>query len=261
MLQLLARGESAHRIRVLDINLPLRDDLQTGAALAVDFRQVDVTDRLALLAAFTAVWPDDVDLATPTTVFHTASTIRFYERHPALLSRSERVNVGGTQNVLDAARAVGADVLLYTSSGSITVRRTRFLLWPWEKRPAHFVQALDDNDALLSEDPGLLWSNYAVSKQKAEQLVRRADETRSGESILRTGCIRPSNGTHILCPACFDRFVYIGFQVSMGSVEILSPAHSSFANLTQLGFRTLFTTLLLCVWIYTFLQFILMQLR
>lgn len=177
---------------MLDINPPLREDLLSGPAVDVDFRLVDVADRVALLAAFNAPWPDDVDTSASLSVFHTASTIRFYERHAKLLARSEHVNVHGTRNVIDAARAAGADVLIYTSSGSVATRKTRFLLWPWEPEPEMVVQHLGDDDVV--SDAGLLWSNYAISKGVAEKLVREADATLVGEGMMRTGCIRPSNG-------------------------------------------------------------------
>lgn len=146
--------------------------------------------------AFQAPWPDfdHSEEAPETTVFHTAANIRFYERHPSLLLRSSKVNYEGTQNVINAARSIGVTVLVYTSSGSISVRRSRFWLWPWESRPNYFVQVINDSDNLIPKHHDHFFSNYAASKVLGERAVRVADGTRSGEMTLRTGCIRPGNG-------------------------------------------------------------------
>ncbi|KAH9923308.1 NAD(P)-binding protein [Amylocystis lapponica] len=201
VLHLLARGEDPRRIRVLDVRLPVREDLREGAALQVHFMQVDISDAQAVDAAFRAPWPpapSDVpgEPAPEVTVFHTAAIIRFYERHPALQHLSDRVNVQGAQNIVDAARATGVSTLIATSSGSISVHRTRFFLWPWQRAPRKFVQVVDDDDALIPTRHADFFSNYAVSKHRAERIVRAADNTPTARGVLRTGCIRPGNGIY-----------------------------------------------------------------
>ncbi|KAL6306081.1 NAD(P)-binding protein [Sparassis latifolia] len=200
VVHLLARGEDPRRIRVLDIRAPVRKDLTEGAAKDVDFLRVDMSDAQAVDAAFTKPWPTDSRASgepePELTVFHTAAIIRFYERHPDLLRFSDNINVKGTQNILDAARRVGASTLVYTSSGSISVRRTRFWLWPWEMQPGYFVQAINDDDSLIPKQHDHFFSNYAVSKSRGEQLVRAAEKSPSGSGVLRTGCIRPGNGIY-----------------------------------------------------------------
>ena len=212
VLQLLQRGEDPKRIRVLDIRPPTRRDLLTGLAARVAFLQVDISNAKAVDDAFRASWPDfdPSDPAPEITVFHTAASIRFYERHLALLSRSSKVNHEGTRNVINAARSIGVTVLIYTSSGSISVRRTRFWLWPWETQPNYFVQVINDDDNLISKHHDHFFSNYAASKVLGEREVRAADGTRSGEATLRTGCIRPGNGVFgpggdMMCGACLVR--------------------------------------------------------
>lgn len=206
--KLLKRGEDFHRIRLLDLNPPtshhpvVKDSLSKG----VQFFKVDVTDPLALKAAFAAPWPDTSPSSSSEpdpeiTVFHTAANIRFYERHLSFLSRSTRVNVQGTKNVVSAAQFIGATVLIYTSSGSVGLRNTRFLLWPWEKEPEMFLQVLNDDDVEKRAAPRRhedFFSNYAASKMEAETFVRASDKeaTRSStgtKKVLRTGCIRPGN--------------------------------------------------------------------
>lgn len=230
---LLERGEHPKQIRVLDIRVPTRPDLTTGLAKDVDFRLVDISDREQVQAAFNAPWPSPSltpvgrssfeIVETETTVFHTAANIRFYERDAGLLPLSEKVNVEGTQNVLDAARAAGVSVLVYTSSGSVSVRRARLWLWPWEKQPPFSVQTIDDDDSRLPQRHEEMFSNYAVSKLKAERLVRAADRSPlpsyekdqsqdHHRQLLRTGCLRPGNGIYgtggdILCGAYLARQV------------------------------------------------------
>lgn len=218
MVHLLMRGEDPRRIRVLDIRVPTRLDLTTGKALDVDFRIVDVADADAVAAAFAAPWPDSSDDSAHAThspeitVFHTAANIRFYERIKSLVPSSAKVNVDGTQNIISAARAIGVGTLVYTSSGSVSVRRTRFWLWPWQKEPSYFVQAITDDDNLLTpKTHEQFFSNYAYTKSLAEALVRRADKSPSGHcGLLRTGCLRPGNGIFgpggdVLCGAYLVR--------------------------------------------------------
>jgi nucleoside-diphosphate-sugar epimerase len=196
VLHLISRGEDPRYIRVLDINPPLRKDLLSGPAQDVHYIMADIANEADVRAAFAAPWPSKEAAGAPLTVFHTASIIRFYERHPDLLHRSQRVNVDGTRFLLAAARAAGASVFVYTSSGSVAVRQSRYLLWPWEKRPKYFVQVLSDDDTLTPKQHADFFSNYAYTKMEAETLVRRADKSRCDDGgLMRTGCIRPGNGT------------------------------------------------------------------
>ncbi|KAJ7152589.1 3-beta hydroxysteroid dehydrogenase/isomerase family-domain-containing protein [Mycena crocata] len=198
VVQLLERGEDPKRLRVIDIRPPARHDLTTGRAKDIQFIQADVSDAEALRAAFNAPWPEDSQPGGVTpqiSVFHTAANIRFYEKNVALLPNSAKVNVTGTQNIIDAAREIGATAMVYTSSGSVGVRSQRFLLWPWETAPEAFVQGINDDDANIPKRHYDFFSNYAVTKTDAEKRVRAADKapTRNG-GVLRTGCVRPGNG-------------------------------------------------------------------
>jgi nucleoside-diphosphate-sugar epimerase len=160
----------------------------------------DISNSEDVTRAFTKAWPDNVDAATPLTVFHTAANIRFYERHPSLLSRSAKVNVAGTQNVIAACELAGASVLVYTSSASVSVRSTRFLLWPWETQPQRFVQSFSDEDPITPMKHEDYFANYAATKMQAEKLVRDADQKTTNGVTLRTGIIRPGNGAYHVFP-------------------------------------------------------------
>ncbi|KAJ7625003.1 hypothetical protein DFH06DRAFT_1229551 [Mycena polygramma] len=211
VMQLLERGEDPRRIRVVDIRSPARHDLRTRAR-DVQFIQADVSDAAAVDAAFNAPWALTENPPPPITVFHTAANIRFYENSVSLLPNSAKVNVIGTQNIIDAARAIGATAMVYTSSGSVAVRSSRFFLWPWETEPPAFVQAINEDEGLIPKRHYDFFSNYAVTKIDAERRVRAADQTPSRDGVLRTGCIRPGNGVFgpggdMLCGAYLVRKV------------------------------------------------------
>jgi nucleoside-diphosphate-sugar epimerase len=180
---------------VVDVRAPVRTDLTTGRAKDVDFIQADISDVASIGAAFNAPWPDDSQSGTApqTTVFHTVAIIRFYERSESLLENSAKINITGTQNVINAARDIGATALVYTSTGSVSIHSTRFLLWPWEAAPFNFVQVVSD-EASIPKEHYDFFSNYAVTKMAAERQIWAADKTASREGILRTGCLRPGNG-------------------------------------------------------------------
>lgn len=214
VIQLVTRGESPKSIRIVDLRAPTRQDLKTGELRQVSFIKTDICDPNSVLEAFKAPWNDGREGDVSITVFHSgtffclytfyfliltsviAANIRFWERVKALLHLSEIVNVRGTQNIIDACRAIGADILIYTSSASITTRSNQFWLLPWQSLPTRFVQVLDDESS-IPECHELFFSNYAASKAHAERLVRGADKSPLLQhGILRTGCIRPGNGIY-----------------------------------------------------------------
>ncbi|KAH8830020.1 NAD-P-binding protein [Flagelloscypha sp. PMI_526] len=193
VMYLLRRGEDPKSIRVIDIRAPTRRDLLERPGSEVDIRLLDISDAHAVDEAFKSPWATSND--APITVFHTAANIRFFERHQALFYRSTNVNVKGTKNILDSARAIGAETLVYTSSGAISVRSSMFLVPPWRRESRHFVQVLNEDDNLVPKRHEDFFSNYSASKWRAEQAVRGADGSSSnGGKTLRTGCIRPGNG-------------------------------------------------------------------
>ncbi|KAI1489964.1 hypothetical protein F5X96DRAFT_679390 [Biscogniauxia mediterranea] len=186
--QLLARGTPAGHIRILDIRRPERNDDE------VDFAHTDIASRASVDAGFARPWPPDA-AALPLTVFHTAAVILASERSARRYAFPEAVNVGGTRNVLGAARRAGADVFSATSSASIAIRPVRPLLFPFSARErANFWQVLDERDFFvgpLRPREGGYFGNYPASKAAAERIVCEAD----GEGF-RTGCIRPANGVY-----------------------------------------------------------------
>ncbi|PBK75007.1 hypothetical protein ARMSODRAFT_1055857 [Armillaria solidipes] len=167
--------------------LPKRLDLLEGKVKDVQFLQVDVSDKIAVDAAFSEPWPNNDK--SPISIFNTAANIRFYERHASLIPLSAKVNVQGPENIIDACRKVGACVLVHTSSGSVSVHSSCFLLWPWQDEPKHFVQGVNDDDGLIPKVHKDFFSNYGYTKRQAEVVVRGANDADG----LRTGYLRPGN--------------------------------------------------------------------
>lgn len=101
-----------------------------------------------------------ISTAQPDTVIHLAAEIAT-QRDPAKI---DEVNVRGTQRLLDACRAAGADKFVFVST----------------------VVTGDAGGAVLHEDSDLpVQTTYGRSKQQGEQLVR--------ESGLHSVIIRPSH--------------------------------------------------------------------
>ncbi|KAF9061101.1 3-beta hydroxysteroid dehydrogenase/isomerase family-domain-containing protein [Rhodocollybia butyracea] len=200
IIHLLKRGELPSNIRIIDLHPPSRYDFASGPAKEVQFIQTDIASAEQVEAAFKAPWPLSTSSNSEITVFHCAAIIRFYERHPSLLPLSE-INFIGTEHVLKASFAAGGSILVFTSSGSVAQRRTRLLLIPWvEKEPENFVQVLGDQEpSELPKSVDGFCCCYAHTKLRSESLIRASDNSPSGpsgETTLRTGCIRPANAIY-----------------------------------------------------------------
>lgn len=199
VLQLLARGQPPSSIRIVDFSKPSRADLLEGPATKVDYVKTDITDSSSVEAAFTKPWPSEAaDLAL--TVFHTAAIIRPGERSMLFWKRTSRVNIDGTENVLAAAKAAGADIFVATSSASVSLRPVGFFIPPWQRYPNGWHQICDERDFDRPLRPHAeYFANYAYSKAIAERKVCGANSP-----AFRTGTIRPGNGiyglpTDVIC--------------------------------------------------------------
>ncbi|KAK3694155.1 hypothetical protein B0T22DRAFT_372049 [Podospora appendiculata] len=196
VLQLLERGQPPGSIRIVDFRTPIRKDMLTGPASAVEFAQADISSAASTETAFAKPWPRAV-AHLPLTVFHTAAIIVPSDRSKLTYSFCEAVNVRGTQHVVDASRRAGADVLVSTTSGSISLRPVGFWLAPWRmwsasSQPRDFWQVADEADFFAPpRRHGEYYANYPASKAAAERIVCAANAP-----SLRTGCIRPAHGVY-----------------------------------------------------------------
>ncbi|KAK4126980.1 NAD(P)-binding protein [Parathielavia appendiculata] len=195
VLQLLERGQPPDSIRIVDFRPPNRADMLDGAAARVDFVAADISSADATHRAFAKPWPPSV-ARRPLTVFHTAAVIVPSDRSRLASGFCDAVNVRGTQNVVDAAQRAGADVLVSTTSGSISIRPVELWVPPWRMRrgqlPRRCWQVLDEKDffePLRGHDE--FYANYPASKAAAERIVCAANS-----EDLRTGSIRPANGVY-----------------------------------------------------------------
>ena len=193
----MTRGEDPKNIRILDIRAPTRTDLTQGRATLVEFVRTDIADGESVVAGFTKPWQPGASRDSDITVFCTAANIRYYEKHPALIPLSARINVTGLENVIKGSLACGATILITTSSGSVGVRNTRLLLAPWEPEPKFFTQVLRDGVKEPTRPHHAYFSNYGYTKMIGEARVLAADKSPgAGGKTLRTGAIRPGNGVY-----------------------------------------------------------------
>jgi nucleoside-diphosphate-sugar epimerase len=151
----------------------------------------DITSEESIKNAFTQGWDKSVR-NLPVTGFHTASVINASYQTEIFMDKLTPVNIVGTANVISASKTIGADILIYTSSGSVPVRPLQHWLPPWKKHHDLLVQPLlepgDANDVRL---PSQYFALYAATKARAEQMTLKANS-----STLRPGSIRPCNGIY-----------------------------------------------------------------
>lgn len=195
VLQLLERGQPPSTIRIVDFQQPhRRDQLDHPLFGQVDFQKTDISSAESTDAAFSKPWDPSVE-KLPLTVFHTAAVIIPSARSQLVNGFCEAVNVGGTENVLAAARRAGADIFVSTSSASISIRPVELWVAPWRSWntcPRGYCQVLEESDffrPLRRHEE--FFGNYPASKAQAERIVCGANCRE-----LRTGCIRPANGVY-----------------------------------------------------------------
>lgn len=141
-----ARAVQARGAEVVALVVPGADDSNL-AGIDAERAVADVRDGAAVLAACKGA----------RFVFHLAAIYRFWARDPQVFYD---VNVGGTLNVLDAARAAGCERLVYTSTvGVLGLGGTR------RGKPA---------DETSCTDISHLYGHYKRSKFIAEHEVLRA---------------------------------------------------------------------------------------
>ena len=127
-----------------DVRALVREGADTRNLAGLDIERVtgDITDPESLTAAMRGC----------THVFHAAALYSFWVTQPGLI---ERVNVGGTRNVLQAALDAGVERVVYTSSVAA-------LAVPSRDRPV---------DEATPVDPSAIIGAYKRSKYAAEQVA------------------------------------------------------------------------------------------
>lgn len=156
---LLDRGEN--NIRVLDVAPnPFLDNAR------IEYIRGDVTKLDVMKKAC-----EGID-----TVYSTFAAIRFFEDLPHQAALSERINIGGTENVIVASQVSGVRRLVYTSTANVAT----------EPNTCHL--GMTEDDPYISREHS--HNHYTWTKAKAERLVRAAN----GVDGLQTVCVRPCSG-------------------------------------------------------------------
>jgi nucleoside-diphosphate-sugar epimerase len=183
---LLLRGEDPAAIRILDL-VPPRRDLAIRNKVA--YFRVDISDRAAVDKFFDSPWPEKV-ANQPLTVLHTVAYIHAGYGTADFLPPFIKVNVQGTRNLLESARAAGCEIFLSTSSASIAIKPLNYWIPPWNQYPKNFTQFMGNADPMPLDRLENFAGCYAYAKAHAEKLVTDADNKKAG---FRTGAIRPGH--------------------------------------------------------------------
>lgn len=152
-----ARGEP--HVTIVDLRSPTAPGLEKVA-----FESADITSADSLQALFLKLRPD--------VVHHTVSPVATANDRSAALF--EKVNVGGTVNVIEACQKAEVKKLIFTSSASV-VYNDQDLINVDERMPY----------PEKNRDP------YMDTKARAEQLVLLAS-TKEGTTGLKTCALRPA---------------------------------------------------------------------
>ncbi|HNZ11066.1 MAG TPA: NAD-dependent epimerase/dehydratase family protein [Smithellaceae bacterium] len=174
--------EAGHRVRTLSLDAPLHDEWPEG----VDERLGDITDPEAVAAAMAGVEG----------VVHLAALLHIVNPPPELKPRYERINVGGTATVVEAACRANVERLVFFSTIA--------------------VYGSSDGAVITEESPLQPDSFYAQTKVEAERIVlsaKRADGKPLG-TVLRLGAVYGTrikgNYRRLLLSLARGRFIPIG---------------------------------------------------
>lgn len=160
--------------------------------LDLDVREGDITDADSLARAM----PEAVD-----GVFHVAASTSIWSREREM---QERVNVGGTENVLRIARERRARRLVHTSS---------FVVWGFHEG------TIDETTPWTTGDE---WINYLRTKRLAERRVKAAVEQGFDAVIC--------NPAHILGPGDRHNWSRMIRLVQDGRLPGVPPGGGAFAD-------------------------------
>ena len=171
------------------------DDLH---GLRLHVHSGDITDAGAVLDAM----PPGVDA-----VFHVAASTSIWSGHNAM---QDRVNIGGTRNVIEAAVQRNARRFVHTSS---------FATWGFQ-------------DTLLTEESPRTsatdWINYVRTKRIAADLVLEAAQAGRLDAVI----LSPA---HILGPGDRRNWSRMMRMVQRGRLPAMPPGGGSFADVREVA--------------------------
>ncbi|XP_075054293.1 3 beta-hydroxysteroid dehydrogenase type 7-like [Mixophyes fleayi] len=168
IVQLLLKEDYVKEVRIFDFNENEALQRLNTASTTITFIKGDITNFNQILAAVQGVH----------VVIHTAALVDFLNIFP--FKKLEAINVGGTENVLNACLAMGVPYLLYTSSIAAVGPNT------------NSDPMMGFTEETIYEGENLLW--YGKTKACAEKLICLANgqQTRNGNKLV-TCVIRPNS--------------------------------------------------------------------
>ena len=190
--ELVSQGWNTHVLVRPDSSLT---ELQ-GVSLTV--HEGDLTDRDSLISAM----PANVDA-----VFHVAASTNFWSRRN---DEQDRVNIGGTRHMIDAAESAGAKRFIHTSS---------FTTWGFRDGEVN-----EKSDRIADTD----WINYVRSKYLAEEAVLRANKAGRIDAVIL-------NPAHILGPGDRNNWSRMIRMADQGKLILAPPGGGNFCDVQQVA--------------------------
>ncbi|XP_073523866.1 3 beta-hydroxysteroid dehydrogenase type 7-like [Phyllobates terribilis] len=207
IVKLVLKEDYVKEVKVFDLNESEAIKHLGTASTTVTFIKGDITDFNQILSAVKGV---DV-------VIHTAALVDYLDIFP--LKKLEAINVGGTENILNACLAMDVPYVVYTSSIA-----------------AVGPNANNDPMERITEDtfyPGEPLLSYGKTKARAEKLILLANgqKTRNGNK-LTTCVIRPSNIYGEKTQNLMES--YLSAKSNSNRMDYLEPDHTE-QSLTYVG--------------------------
>jgi len=166
--------------------------------LPVTIHRGDLTDRQSVMAAI----PEQADA-----VFHVGASTNFWSRNNAF---QNRVNIDGTQNMLDAAATAKVKRFIHTSS---------FTTWGFSQSElSEASERTTDTD----------WINYVRSKHLAEESVLQTTRVRGMDAVIL-------NPAHILGPGDQNNWSRMIRMVYQGKLFAAPPGGGNFCDVREIA--------------------------
>ncbi len=216
--KLLKGNDDISEIRLLDLREPFLHDLNNNELKSnekVRFVKGSVTEKADLKKAF----------QNANAVFHCASIIDFGHKPASLL---RKVNIGGTQLVVETCAEENVEFLIYTSSVEAISK------WGLENYDSNAPYP-----ASLKEFSGGV---YGETKSLAEQLVLDANgvKTFNGETEMKTTALRPCGVYGEGDPAVITNVIkarmdgVMAFRVGYGVMDHIYAGNAAHAHVCAL---------------------------
>lgn len=153
---------------------------------------------------------DSIDRAIPEgtdAVFHVAASTNFWSKQNAA---QDRVNIEGTRNMIQTAKARSARRFIHTSS---------FTTWGFQN-----TTLTEDSPRTGATD----WINYVRSKHRAEEIVLQFSAGEQTEAVILNPC-------HILGPGDHHNWSRMIRMVDQGKLFASPPGSGNFCDVREVA--------------------------